>query len=113
MPSLLQSTRRTILPFPGSLPKEPIISTPTYTSPEGATAKAAGLGTRSGPAKAVMVNSSGQLSPIAKESIKANDSLLSWGKQLSVSLLQLVIKAINKRRRNDLDLNILVYIKNA
>ena len=37
-------------PFPGSLPKEPIISTPTNTSPFGKTARQAGLGTISGPA---------------------------------------------------------------
>ncbi len=45
--------------MPGSLPNDPIISTPTYTSPVGATAKQAGLGVMSGPVNGVIFNSGG------------------------------------------------------
>jgi hypothetical protein len=48
-----------ILPLPGVLPKAPIKSTPTNTSPVGATARQVGLGTRSGPAKSVICSSEG------------------------------------------------------
>src|SRR5690606_8518655 len=94
-----QSTSRTTLPLPGSLPKEPIISTPTYTSPDGATANVAGLGTRSGPANPVISKSFGQFRLGARESIKASDSLLSCGRQVSVFLRHPIAKASNRRTR--------------
>ena len=40
-----------MLPLPGALPNDPILSTPTNTSPLAATARQAGLGVRSEPAK--------------------------------------------------------------
>src|SRR5690348_38270 len=97
IPSLLQSTSFTILPWPGFFPNEPIISTPTYTSPEAATARQAGLGVRSGPEKPIMFRSAGQLSLADIESMEASAGFLGCGSHGGLLSVQPAIKKAVKR----------------
>ncbi len=68
IPSLSSSTNFIIIPLPGCFPNEPIISTPTYTSPEAEAAIQEGLGVRPDPANDVTVNSCGQFKDLLNES---------------------------------------------
>jgi len=67
LPSLSSSINLMICPFPASLPKDPIMSTPTKTSPVGATARHAGLGVTSGPTNLVYVSPAGHFGLSSKE----------------------------------------------
>src|SRR4051812_32805637 len=87
-----------IIPRPGFLPNEPIISTPTYTSPVAAAARHAGLGVRSGSEYADTFNSAGQFMALAKESIGTFLSeLVSFADSL---FLQEIIKMSEQMKLN-------------
>src|ERR1700712_2489496 len=98
MPSLLQSTSFIILPCPGFLPREPIISTPTYTSPDAATARQAGLGVRLWPEKPMILRSPGQFNLADMESIDDSDGSLGCGSQTGCLLLHPIASRITKNR---------------
>src|SRR5690606_13718143 len=69
IPSPLQSISLTTAPCPISFPRDPILSTPTKISPEADTARQAGLGTKSGPAKTLISSFSGHSNLAARESV--------------------------------------------
>src|ERR1700712_4586104 len=98
IPSLLQSTSFIILPCPGFLPREPIMSTPTYTSPDAATARQAGLGVRLGPEKPIMLRSPGQFSLPDMESIDDSDGSLGCGSQVGCLVLHPIASKSTKNR---------------
>jgi hypothetical protein len=74
------------------------MSTPTYTSPEAATARQAGLGVSFGPENPIIFKSSGQFSFADIESIEASEESLGCGSQVCGLLWQPAMTRIAKRK---------------
>src|SRR5699024_5861709 len=115
MPSPLQSINFMTAPFPMSLPSEPIMSTPTNTSPEADTARHAGLGTSSASAKTRMSMFSGHFRLVFRESVMSVKAYDSTGSQIRSSeeehekvKIIAISKYHNKRNRCHIRINILM-----